>query len=73
VKEAHETVNKDGGKMRIFCTMGKYDFTAINRVPKDVDVIAILFCLGSMGNIRVTTLKAWLEGKAAKLLTAPHL
>jgi uncharacterized protein with GYD domain len=71
-KAAHDMVNKAGGKMQLFYTMGRYDFTAIIEVPKDEDIMAILLCLGSMGNIRTTTMKAWTEAEATKLLTAPH-
>ncbi len=71
-KAAHDMVNKAGGKMQLFYTMGKYDFVAIVEVPKDDDVMAINLCLGSMGNIRTTTMKAWTESEAAKILTAPH-
>jgi uncharacterized protein with GYD domain len=71
-KTAHDMVNKAGGKMQLFYTMGKFDFVSIVEVPKDDDVMAILLCLGSMGNIRTITLKAWTESDAAKLLTAPH-
>lgn len=71
-KETHDMVTKAGGKMQLFYTMGKYDFTSIIEVPKDEDLMAILLCLGSMGNIRTTTMKAWSESEASKLLTAPH-
>jgi uncharacterized protein with GYD domain len=71
-KAAHDMVNEAGGKMQLFYTMGKYDFVAIIEVPRDEDVMAILLCIGSMGNIRTTTMKAWTESDASKLLTAPH-
>ncbi|MBM4400326.1 MAG: GYD domain-containing protein [Crenarchaeota archaeon] len=71
-KVVHDMVNKAGGKMQVFYTMGKYDFVAIIEVPKDDDVMAILLCLGSMGNVRTNTMKAWTEAEAAKIITAPH-
>jgi uncharacterized protein with GYD domain len=71
-KAAHDMVNKAGGKMQLFYTMGKYDFVAIIEVPKDDDIMTILLCISSMGNIRTTTMKAWTEAEAAKLLTASH-
>jgi uncharacterized protein with GYD domain len=71
-KAAHDMVNKAGGKMQLYYTMGKYDFVAIIEVPKDNDGMAILLCLGSMGNIRTRTMKAWAESEAANILTAPH-
>jgi uncharacterized protein with GYD domain len=72
IKETRGMVEKAGGKMQLFYTMGRYDFVMIVEVPKDDDVMAILLCVGSMGNIRTTTMKAWTESDGAKLLTAPH-
>jgi uncharacterized protein with GYD domain len=71
-KAVHNMVNKAGGKMQVFYTLGKYDFIAIIEVPKDEDIMAILLCIGSMGNVRTTTMKAWTEAEAAKIITAPH-
>lgn len=72
IKETHRMVEKAGGKMQLFYTMGKYDFVMIVEVPSDDDVMAILLCVGSMGNIRTVTMKAWTEAEGAKILTAPH-
>jgi uncharacterized protein with GYD domain len=71
-KAVHDMVNKAGGKMQVFYTLGKYDFVAIIEVPKDDDVMAILLCIGGMGNVRTTTMKAWTEAEAAKIIAAPH-
>jgi uncharacterized protein with GYD domain len=71
-KEVHEMVNKAGGKMQVFYTMGQYDFVSIIEVPKDEDAMTILLCIGSMGNVRTVTMKAWTESEAARLITAPH-
>jgi len=71
-KMVHDMANKAGGKMQLFYTMGKYDFVAIIEVPKDEDAMAILLCIGSMGNVRTRTMKAWVESEAVKVLSAPH-
>ena len=71
-KQVHDMVNKAGGKMQVFYTLGKYDFVSIIEVPKDENAMAILLCLGSMGNVRTRTMKAWTEAEAAEILTAPH-
>jgi uncharacterized protein with GYD domain len=71
-KVANDMVEKAGGKMQTYYTLGKYDFVAIIEVPKDEDLMAILLCLGSMGNIRTTTMKAWTEAEATKIISAPH-
>jgi uncharacterized protein with GYD domain len=68
----HDMVNKAGGKMQVFYTLGEFDFVAIIEVPKDEDLMAILLCIGSMGNVRTRTLKAWTEEEAVKVISAPH-
>jgi len=65
-------IEKAGGKMQLLYTAGKHDFVIIVEIPKDEDLMAILLCIGSMGNIRTTTMKAWTEAEGAKLLTPPH-
>jgi uncharacterized protein with GYD domain len=72
IKGTHSMVEKAGGKMQLFYTLGKYDFVMVVEVPSDDDIMAILLCLGTMGNIRTRTMKAWTESEAAKIITAPH-
>jgi uncharacterized protein with GYD domain len=72
IKDTRGMIEKAGGKMRLFYTAGKYDFVMFVEIPKDEDLMAILLCIGSMGNIRTTTMKAWTEVEGAKILTAPH-
>ncbi len=50
----------------------KYDFVAIVEVPKDDDIMAIPLCLGSMGNIHTTKMKAGTESEPTKIISAPH-
>jgi uncharacterized protein with GYD domain len=72
IKQTHSMIEKAGGKMQLFYTAGKYDFVMIVEIPRDDDLMAILLCLGSMGNIRTITMKAWTEIEGAKILTTPH-
>jgi len=72
IKETHRMVEKAGGKMQLFYTLGKYDFMMLVEVPSDEDLVSILLCLGSMGNVRTTTMKAWTESEGSKIITAPH-
>jgi uncharacterized protein with GYD domain len=72
IKETRRMIEKAGGKMQLFYTAGKYDFVMIVEIPKGDDLMAILLCIGSMGNIRTTTMKAWTEAEGAKILTAPY-
>lgn len=72
LQQSRKMIENAGGKMQYFTTMGKYDFVLLVEIPKDEDMAAIALCVGSMGNIRTTTMKAWTEAEAIKLLTAPH-
>jgi uncharacterized protein with GYD domain len=72
IKETRSMIEKAGGRMQLFYTAGKFDFVMIVDIPKDDDLMAILLCIGSMGNIRTTTMKAWTEAEGAKILTVPH-
>ena len=72
INKTRSMIEKAGGKMQLFYTAGKYDFVMIVEIPKDEDLMAILLCVGSMGNIRTVTMKAWTEAEGSKILTAPH-
>jgi uncharacterized protein with GYD domain len=72
IKTTHSLVEKAGGKMQLYFTMGQYDFVMVVEVPTDEAMASILLCLGSMGNVRTQTLKAWTEAEGAKILTAVH-
>ena len=67
-----DMVEKAGGKIQTYYTLGKYDFVAVIELPKEDDIMAILLCLASMGNIRTTTMKAWTESETAKIIMTPH-
>lgn len=72
IKKTRAMIEKAGGKMQLFYTAGKFDFVMIVEIPKDDDLMAILLCLGSMGSIRTTTMRAWTEAEGAEILAAPH-
>ena len=71
-KKAHSMVEKAGGKIQLYYTLGEYDFAGVVEVPSDEDVMKILLCLGSMGNIRTKTMKAWTEAEFTKALSEGH-
>jgi uncharacterized protein with GYD domain len=72
IKTTHSMVEKAGGKMQLYYTLGEYDFVMVVEVSSDEAMAGILACLGSMGNVRTKTLKAWTEEEGAKILTAAH-
>jgi uncharacterized protein with GYD domain len=68
IKETHKVVAEAGGKMQLYYTLGEYDFIMVLDVTDDKAIIKVLAWLGSKGNVRTKTLKAWTEDEAAKIL-----
>ena len=51
---------KMGAKVKdAYRTMGRYDVAAIVDAPDDVTINAVLYSVGSLGNIRTETLRAF--------------
>jgi uncharacterized protein with GYD domain len=69
IKDTHMAVAETGGKMQLYYTLGEYDFIMTLEVPDDKALVKILLYLGSQGNVRTKTLKAWTEDKAAKVIS----
>ena len=62
IEQAAAGMEKMGGKMlEFYATMGEYDYVAIADWPDDDTGMTFLLTLGSLGNVRTTTLKAWDE------------
>ena len=72
IKITRQMIEKAGGKMQLYYTMGEYDFIMVVQIPRDEDMATVLLCVGSMGNIRTKTLKAWTEEEGVKILATPH-
>ena len=69
IQSAHEAVEKLGGKFVEWnLTMGQYDAVAIAEGPDEAAVAALILNAGKKGNIRTTTLKAFTEAEAAKII-----
>ena len=68
VENVHRIAAEVGGKVQIYYTLGQYDTVSILDVPDDKALIKYLSYIGSQGNARTKTLKAWTEDEAAKLL-----
>ena len=55
-----ELVKKRGGSVKgIYWTLGEYDIVAITEAPDDETATAVLLELGSLGNVRTSTLRAF--------------
>lgn len=65
---ARQAAEKMGGKMWLWYTMGKFDLVAISEFPDDESAQKFLYWLGSLGNVRTSSMRAWNEESAAKLI-----
>ena len=69
VQAARREIEKAGGKFVEWnLTMGTFDAVAIAEFPDDVTAAAIFLDAGHDGNIRTTTLKAFSEAEAARII-----
>jgi uncharacterized protein with GYD domain len=58
-----------GGKVTSFYTvLGEYDYVAITEAPNDEVAMGFLLSLGSLGNVRTTTLKAFTREEFAAVV-----
>jgi uncharacterized protein with GYD domain len=65
----HRLCEKMGAKVKeIYRTMGRYDVVAVVDAPDVVAMNAILYSLGSQGNIRTETLRALTREEADQAL-----
>lgn len=61
--EKHDARVKDG-----YRTMGRYDIVSIVEAPSDAAISTILYTLGSRGNIRTETLRAFTREESDQAL-----
>lgn len=55
-----ELVEKNGGRVvSIYWTLGEYDIVAITEAPDDETFTALALMLGSLGNVRTASLRAF--------------
>jgi len=58
-----------GGKMNgFYSVMGEYDYVAIAEVPSDEVGVGFTLALGSQGNVRTTTLRAFTKEQFAEVV-----
>jgi uncharacterized protein with GYD domain len=66
---AEELAQKYGGSFeRLYWTVGPYDIVAITEAPDDESATAFLLELGSLGNVRTTTLRAYDREEMSSIL-----
>jgi len=69
IEDTHKKIGEAGGKMQLYYTLGEYDFVLVVEMPKDEDMTRILLWLGSLGNVRTATMKAWTESEGSKIIS----
>ncbi len=69
VHSARAAVEAAGGKWHgIYYTFGEYDFIVLTEAPDDETAFSTIVAIGAGGNVRTTTLKAFTESEAMKLI-----
>jgi len=69
LEKAAAAIGALGGKLVDFYTvMGEYDYVAVAEFPSDEAGMIFLLTLGSLGNVRTTTLKAFNTQQFAELV-----
>jgi uncharacterized protein with GYD domain len=68
-KSFEGAIEKAGGKsLGFYYTIGRYDMVAIVQSPTDEAIASVLLSLGSLGNVRTETLKAFSTDEAANII-----
>jgi uncharacterized protein with GYD domain len=65
---ASREAERIGGKFTSFWTFGKYDGVGILEAPNDEAAMEFELRIGSLGNIRTTTLKAFTQEEIARVV-----
>jgi len=66
---ARAAFEKAGAKwLGFYNTFGQYDMVLIAEAPNDETIMALLLAIGSLGSVRTTTLKAFPESEADKII-----
>jgi len=69
-ENAKAMARKLGGKLDIWYTMGKHDIVSLVEMPSDEAYNKFAVWLGSQGNVRTTSLKAWPQEEMSKIIEA---
>ncbi len=69
VEEGIKAMEAGGGKfIGFYSVMGKYDYVIIGEAPSDEAMMTYLLALGSLGNVRTTTMKAFNKEQFADMV-----
>ena len=69
IEQAVKGFEAMGGKVTsVYTVLGEYDYVAIGEAPSDEVTMAFLLGLGSQGNVRTTTLRAFTRDEFAQIV-----
>jgi uncharacterized protein with GYD domain len=69
VEDAIKGVEAMGGKViGVYSVLGEYDYVTIGEFPSDEVAMTYAMALGSRGNVRTTTLKAFTTEEFAQIV-----
>jgi uncharacterized protein with GYD domain len=69
VDAAIKAFEKMGGKnLVVYGVMGEYDYVAVGEAPSDEVATTFALALGSLGNVRTTTLRAYTKEEFAAMV-----
>ena len=69
VEQAIKAMEAGGGKfIGFYVVMGEYDYIIIGEAPSDEAMMTYSLALGSLGNVRSTTMKAFTKEQFADLV-----
>jgi uncharacterized protein with GYD domain len=69
LEAAKASIRRAGGEIRTwFLTLGSVDVVAVAEFPSDEVLARCMLNLGSYGNVRTTTLRAFTEDEAMRII-----
>ena len=68
---ANKMFEKAGGKwVHRYYTMGPYDLVGVVEAPDDDAIFKLCMKMGTKGNIRTTTMRAWSDKEASEIFNS---
>ena len=69
MEEGIKALEAMGGKViGIYSVMGEYDYVGIGEMPNDEAALTLALAMGSEGNVRTTTMKAFPKEEFAEIV-----
>lgn len=68
VQTARSEAERIGGKLTVYWTLGEYDMIGILEAPDDEATMEFELKVGSLGNVRTSTLRAFTEEEIARVV-----